>query len=116
MNEKTNNPYEANATMKQIGAQDRASIIAKLRGGMDDIAAARPYTTTHETAIDFMIYGYLQGQQAERERKFPWGGGIALLETEKMIYNSELKDGEADGADERENENETSGGVDDGTC
>lgn len=75
MNEKNVNPYEANATMKLIGAQDRASIIEKLRGGMDDIAAARPYTTTHETAIDFMIYGYLQGQRAERERKFPCGGG-----------------------------------------
>lgn len=77
MNEKNVNPYEANATMKLIGAQDRASIIEKLRGGMDDIAAARPYTTTHETAIDFMIYGYLQGRRIEHESIFG-GGGVAL--------------------------------------
>ena len=30
------------------------------------------------------------------------GGGIAPLETEKIIYNSELKDGEADEQREQE--------------
>ncbi len=64
------NPYEANETMKLLGHQYITEIITKeAKKQMEEIAAARKYTTTFVTAMDMFVLGYIHGKRAERARR-----------------------------------------------
>ena len=62
--------YELNDTMRLLGHQCPAEIITKeARKQMDEITAARKFTTTLETAMDMFTIGYIYGKRAERARR-----------------------------------------------
>lgn len=64
------NSYEANETMKLLSHQHITEIITKeAKKQMEEIAAARKYTTTFVTAMDMFVLGYIHGKRAERARR-----------------------------------------------
>lgn len=66
------NVYDMNDTMRMLGSQDISEIFwlnDKVRGQIDEIINARPYSFTLESAADIFSLGYIYGKRAERSRK-----------------------------------------------
>ena len=69
MQQRKQNPYEANETMKMLGHNCPGIICKPIENQINDVFRARPYTTTFETAIDMVMLGYITGIRAERKRR-----------------------------------------------